>query len=52
VYFVLDNSNNITNIRFDPTNIKNDIIIKEIDIFGIDRNLNYKIEGNFLLIYK
>lgn len=51
INFIINNPENIKNIRIDPTNIKNDIIIKKIDFLGIDENFKYKIESDFLLIY-
>ena len=51
VNYLIYNPENIKYIRIDPTNIKSDIIIKKIDFLGINENLKYKIENNFLLIY-
>lgn len=52
INYLISNPENIKYIRIDPTNIKNDIIIKEIDFLGVNENLKYKIENDFLLIYK
>jgi len=51
VIFLVPNPETLKNIRIDPTNIKNDIIIKKIDFLGIDENFKYKIESEFLIIY-
>ncbi|MHB8280125.1 MAG: hypothetical protein ACYDIA_21115, partial [Candidatus Humimicrobiaceae bacterium] len=51
INYLISNPENIKYIRIDPTNIKNDIIIKEIDFLGISSKIKYKTDIDYFLIY-
>lgn len=51
INYIINEPENINYIRIDPTNIKNDIIIKKINFSGIANKIKYKKEIDFFLIY-